>query len=284
MDNQLAIDAPRHTVNRRTKTVVVCCVLLTILLAIFAAGLLIGDAAVAPDFSNKGLAPSLAHPFGTDWLGRDMFLRTIKGLSLSITVGAVASAVSAVLATIIGIVAASGSKRLDSAINWLIDLVMGIPHLVLLILISFACGRGLAGLIIGISLTHWPSLARVVRAEVLQIRSQQYIMVSRRLGRPTGWILWNHMRPHIIPQFVVGLVLLFPHAILHESALSFLGYGLPPEQPAIGVILSESMKYLTSGMWWLAIFPGLMLVGLVLLFDKLGDNLKTLLDPASAQE
>ena len=284
MDNQLAIDAPRRTVNRRTKTVVVCCVLFTILLVVFAAGLLISPAAVAPDFSNKGLAPSLQHPFGTDWLGRDMFLRTIKGLSLSITVGAVASAVSAVLATIIGIVAASGSKRLDSAINWLIDLVMGIPHLVLLILISFACGRGLAGLIIGISLTHWPSLARVVRAEVLQIRSQQYIMVSRRLGRPTGWILWHHIRPHIIPQFVVGLVLLFPHAILHESALSFLGYGLPPEQPAIGVILSESMKYLTSGMWWLAVFPGLMLVGLVIMFDKLGDNLKTLMDPASAQE
>ena len=94
----------------------------------------------------------------------------------------------------------------------------------------------------------------------------------------------KHLLPHMIPQFVVGLVLLFPHAILHEASVSFLGYGLPPEQPAIGIILSESMKYLSSGMWWLAVFPGLTLVCIVVLFDKLGDNLKTLLDPYSAQE
>lgn len=284
MHNQLAIDAPRRKINRRVKTSVVCGLLLAVLLGIFLAGSLISEDAVAPDFSQKGLAPSWEYPFGTDWLGRDMLLRTIKGLSLSITVGAVASAVSAVLATVIGIVAATGSKWMDSAVGWVIDLVMGIPHLVLLILISFACGRGLTGLLIGIAVTHWTSLARLVRAEVMQIRSQQYIMVSRRLGHSSGWILCHHILPHIVPQFVVGLILLFPHAILHESALSFLGYGLPPEQPAIGIILSESMKYLTGGMWWLAFFPGAMLVLIVFLFDKLGDNLKTLLDPYSAHE
>lgn len=284
MDNQLAVSAPRRRVNRRVKTAVVCGILLAVLLAVFITGGLIGDEAVAVDFSRKGLAPSWEYPFGTDWLGRNMLLRTVKGLSLSITVGAVASAVSAVLATVIGIVAATGSKWMDSAVSWVIDLVMGIPHLVLLILISFACGRGLRGLLIGIALTHWTSLARLVRAEVLQIRSQQYIKVSRSLGHSSGWILLHHILPHIVPQFVVGLVLLFPHAILHESALSFLGYGLPPEQPAIGIILSESMRYLTGGMWWLAVFPGIALVLIVILFDKLGDNLKMLLDPYSTQE
>lgn len=262
----------------------VCGVLLALLIGIFLAGLFIGDEALAPDFSRKSLPPSRAYPFGTDWLGRDVLLRTVKGLSLSITLGALASAVSAVLATILGMLAAIGSKWLDALINWLIDLVMGVPHLVLLILIAFALGRGLWGLLIGIALTHWTSLARLVRAEVLQIRSQQYIMVSKRLGHSTGWILRRHILPHIAPQFIVGLVLLFPHAILHESALSFLGYGLPPEQPAIGIILSESIKTLSGGMWWLAFFPGLMLVILVILFDKLGDNLKTLIDPYSAQE
>ena len=88
----------------------------------------------------------------------------------------------------------------------------------------------------------------------------------------------------MVPQFVVGLVLLFPHAILHEASISFLGFGLPPEQPAIGIILSESMKYLSAGMWWLAVLPGLTLVLIVLLFDRLGDNLKTVIDPYSAQE
>lgn len=284
MDYQTAIDAPRHGMNRRVKTAVICGLTLALLIGVFLVGALITEADVAPDFSRKGQAPSWEYPFGTDWLGRNMLLRTVKGLSLSITVGAAASAVSAVLATAIGIVAATGSKWMGSAISWIIDLVMGIPHLVLLILISFACGRGLNGLLIGISLTHWTGLARLVRAEVLQIRGQNYIAVSHRLGRSSGWVLRNHIVPHIVPQFVVGLVLLFPHAILHESALSFLGYGLPPEQPAIGIILSESMKYLTSGMWWLAFFPGAALVLVVMLFDKLGDNLKTLFDPYSAHE
>lgn len=275
---------PRSVANRRVQTAVISGMLLTVMVGVFLAGLLISDEAVGPDFSRKGLGPSLEHPFGTDWLGRDMFLRTVKGLSLSITVGTVASTASAVLAVIIGIAAAVGGKRVDSVVNWLIDLVMGVPHLVLLILISFALGRGLPGIMIGIALTHWTGLARLVRAEALQVRTQQYVLVSRRLGHSSGWLLWHHFVPHIVPQFIVGLVLLFPHAILHESALSFLGYGLPPEQPAIGIILAESMKYLTAGMWWLAFFPGITLVLIVVLFDKLGDNLKLLLDPLSAQD
>lgn len=248
------------------------------------AGVLISDEAVAADFTNAKQKPSFEHLFGTDWLGRDLFARTMKGLSISIVVGVVASLISAVIAVLVGIAAATGSKTLDGFINWLIDLVMGVPHLVLIILISFACGRGLKGLLAGIAITHWTSLARLIRAEVLQLRSEQYIAVSRKLGKSNGWILINHILPHMIPQFVVGLVLMFPHAILHEASISFLGYGLPPEQPAIGIILSESMKYLSSGMWWLAFFPGLTLVIIVILFDRLGDNLKMLIDPYSAQE
>ena len=156
--------------------------------------------------------------------------------------------------------------------------------MILIILISFAFGRGLKGLLIGVAATHWCSLARLIRGEVLQLRSQQYVAVSRRLGKSSGWILVNHLLPHLVPQFFVGLVLLFPHAILHESAISFLGYGLPPDQPAIGIILAESMKYLSAGLWWPAVFPGLTLLMIVLLVEKLGDNLRMILDPYSAQE
>ncbi len=255
-----------------------------LILAVFVAGIFITDDMVSADFAQKNLPPSGAHLFGTDWLGRDMFCRTIKGLSISITVGLVASAASAVIATIIGIIAATGSRLLDSFINWLIDLVMGVPHLVLLILISFVCGKGLTGLLVGITCTHWCSLARLIRSEVLQIRTQQYIGVSRRLGKSSTWILIHHILPHMVPQFIIGIVLLFPHAILHESSLSFLGFGLPPEQPAVGIILAESMKYLSSGMWWLAVFPGALLVFLVILFEKLGDNLRTIADPYSVNE
>ena len=270
--------------NRRRKVILYALCMAALVIAAYVAGILIPDSAVEPNFGSAKLPPSFSHPFGTDWLGRDLFLRTLKGLSVSLTVGVVASLISAVIAVFIGIAAAMGSKTVDSIINWIIDLVMGIPHLVLVILVSFACGRGMKGLLMGIAVTHWTSLARLIRGEVMQLRNQQYIAISRRLGKSSGWILTKHLLPHLVPQFFVGMILLFPHAILHESAISFLGYGLPPELPAIGIILSESMKYLSAGMWWLAVCPGLLLMAIVLLIDKLGENLQMIIDPYSAQE
>ena len=270
--------------NRRTKVVLLTAVMALVLIAVYAFGLLIPEEAYASSFLQAKQPPSFAHPFGTDSLGRDLLMRTLKGLSVSMTVGLVASVISAVIAVLVGIAAATGSKYVDAFLNWLIDLVMGVPHTILVILISFAMGRGLKGLLIGIAATHWCSLARLIRGEVLQLRNQQYVAVSRRLGKSSGWILCNHLLPHLVPQFFVGLVLMFPHAILHEASVSFLGYGLPPEQPAIGIILSESMRYLSAGMWWTAVFPGLLLVAIVLLVDRLGDHLRRILDPYSAQE
>ena len=270
--------------NHRKKVILLAFVIVILLGVIYACGMLISEEAVTGSFLNAKRSPCLEHPFGTDALGRDLFLRTLKGLSVSITVGLAASVISAVIAVCVGIAAATGSKRVDAVINWIIDLVMGVPHMILIILISFAMGRGLKGLLVGIAATHWCSLARLIRAEVMQLRSQQYVAVSRKLGKSSGWILIHHLLPHLVPQFIVGLILMFPHAILHEAAVSFLGFGLPPEQAAIGIILSESMRYLSTGMWWSAVLPGLTLVLIVLLVDKLGDYLRMILDPYSAHE
>ncbi len=271
-------------INRRKTTVIYAILLATALLLIYAFGLLIPKDALAGSFQEAGLAPSPAHPFGTDALGRDLILRTIKGLSVSLTIGLLASLIAAVIAAVSGIAAASGIKAADACVSWIIDLVMGIPHTILVLLISFALGRGLKGLLIGIAATHWCSLARLIRAEVLQLRAQQYIMVSRRLGKSGAFILTHHLLPHLMPQFFVGLVLMLPHAILHEASISFLGFGLPPEEPAIGIILSESMRYLSAGMWWPAVLPGLTLVLIVLLVDRMGDCLQRILNPVHAQE
>ena len=270
--------------NRRKATIALVILIFCLMLVIGIAGATISGEQLAANFSQKSLAPSAEHLFGTDLLGRDMLARTIKGLSLSLFVGIAASVVSAVIALVLGMMAAFGRGMVDHAINWLIDLVMGIPHTLLAILISIAAGRGWRGLLVGIICTHWTSLARIVRAEVLQIRSSHYIATSRKLGHSSWYIVSRHVLPHMIPQFFIGLILLFPHAIMHESGLTFLGFGMPPEQPAIGVILAESMRYLSSGMWWLALFPGLALVIMVLLIDKLGECVKLLLDPSSAQE
>lgn len=257
---------------------------LVLLVALVVAGRIVEPAAMATDFTMKNLAPSLAHPFGTDWMGRDMLLRTLTGLSTSVLVGLLAAAASSVIALLLGTAAALGGKRMDAVVTWLIDLLMGVPHIVLLILISCACGKGFWGVTIGVALTHWANLARVVRAEVLQCKQPPFVAAAAKLGASRAQIAWRHMVPYVLPQFLVGLVLLFPHAILHEAAITFLGFGLPPEQPAIGIILSESMRYLTSGMWWLAVFPGLALVATVLLFDLAGGSLRKLADPHSSQE
>ncbi|MFP3154788.1 ABC transporter permease [Lachnospiraceae bacterium ZAX-1] len=270
--------------NRRQTTIVLTFVIVILIVGVYLIGTTMSSESLDADFSQKSLAPSIAHPFGTDLLGRDMLTRTIKGLSLSLFVGLTASGASAVIALLVGVCASFGRGIIDHFINWLIDLTMGIPHTLLVILISIATGRGWRGLLIGIIFTHWTGLARIIRGEVLQIRSDQYIMASRKFGRSGWWIMSRHIVPHMIPQFFIGLILMFPHAIMHESGLTFLGFGMPPEQPAIGIILSEAMRYLSSGMWWLAIFPGLALVLMVILIDKLGECVKLLLDPSSVQE
>ena len=109
-------------------------------------------------------------------------------------------------------------------------------------------------------------------------------LAAEKLGVLRGQLVRRHLLPHLLPQFLTGLILQFPHAILHEASITFLGFGLSPEEPAIGIILSESMKYLAMGKWWLALFPGLFLVGTVLLFHYIGQELCRLLDPGSVHE
>lgn len=270
--------------NRRQRMMIGIFFSIAFLVIVCVLGNLNTEAARVTDFSRKNLAPCSSYIFGTDWLGRDMLARTLKGLSMSILIGVVSAAVSAVVALVLGIAAATLGKTADSIISFVIDLIMGVPHILLLILISVALGKGLKGVVIGVALTHWPSLARLIRAEVIQLKESPYIQISAKLGKSRWYIARKHMLPHLLPQFLVGLVLLFPHAILHESSVTFLGFGLSTEQPAIGIILSEAMKYLVTGKWWLALFPGIILVVTVIMFYVLGESLRKLLDPNSVHQ
>ena len=270
--------------NQRIRTAAFLIAAVVILAAVTVAGILTEGYAVETDFSRRNLSPSLQHLFGTDWMGRDMLARTLSGLSLSIRIGILTAAVSAAAALLLGTASVVLGRKADAVISWCIDLVMGIPHILLVMLISLACGRGFTGVVAGVALSHWPSLARVIRGELIQLRQAPYILVAERMGVSKLQNVRRHMLPHLLPQFLTGLILLFPHAILHESSVTFLGFGLSSEQPAIGVILSESMQYLTTGKWWLALFPGLALVLVVALFALLGERVRRLLDPSSAHE
>ena len=242
------------------------------------------ESSYAVDFGQKNLAPSFLHPFGTDNMGRDMFLRSVKGMSISLQIGFAAAFFSSCIALILGTLSAAFGGKVDRFVLWLVDLCMGIPHILLILMISVMMGGGILGVSIGVIVTHWPRLTRVIRAEVMQLRSQPYVLAARQYGYSWFSIARRHFVPHVAPQYIIGLVLLFPHAIMHEAAISFLGYGLPLDMPAIGIILSESMSYLALGMWWLAFFPGFLLLLVVLIFDRLGETLRDILDPQSGQK
>lgn len=270
-----------YSANLRTKTLIIIAISVIVIVSIFVSGYFIRD--IPSNFASANQMPSLEHLFGTDWMGRDMFQRTIAGLGLSIMVGFIASAVSTCISVILGLFS-SFNRFADEFVAGIIDLFGSIPHILLIILVSIMFGGGVYGVIMGVGLTHWTPLARVLRSEVKEIRTKEYIHLAENLGKSKVWIALKHILPLVVSQIIVGVILMFPHAIMHEAAITFLGFGLPPHEPAIGVILSESMHYLSSGYWWLAFYPGVSLLLVVLLFDLIGENVEKLLNPETAQE
>lgn len=254
--------------------------LLILLLLILSFAL--SDKNMMTSVGRKSLPPSVEHLFGTDWLGRDMLTRTVKGLRFSMLVGLTGSLLGVFIAVVFGVAAAVFGKKVDSMILWLTDLFIGMPHLVFLVLISIAVGGGTRGVIIGTALTHWPALARLVRNEVYNIINMDYIKISENIGKSKMYVVFNHLIPAILPQLMVGFLLLFPHVILHEASMTFLGFGLSAQSSSIGIILSEAIKHIVLGNWWLAVFPGATLVLLVKSFDGIGESIRQLLDPQTS--
>lgn len=267
--------------SQRQITLTIMTVAIFFIAYIFISYWRISEADLKVNFSEKFLGPSLEHLFGTDAVGRDMFLRTVKGLGISICVGMVASFSSVLITITFAILLTVFGKKTDIIVNWLIDIFLSIPHMVFLIVIAVAVGRGVKGIIIGIALTHWTSLTRIIRAEILEIKQENYIKISQAMGKSSLYIAFNHVIPKILPQILVGTILLFPHAILHEAGITFLGFGFDASTPAVGIILSEAMKYLIYGYWHLAIFPGIALVSIVVCINFLGESLKDLICPYS---
>ena len=242
-------------------------------LLLLSSSLWLGDSPLHMQFEARLMPPSAEHWLGTDALGRELWARTLAGLALSFGVGLSA----ALLGTLIALSLASLamlSPILDALVSLLIDTLLSVPHLILLLLIAFALGGGTQAVIIAVALTHWPSLARLLRAELLSLRNSPYVAISKGFGKRQGFIVWYHLLPHVLPHCLVGALLLFPHAILHEAALTFLGVGLDPTQPAIGVLLADAMRYLTGGYWWLGVFPGLGLLLMVLAIERFASMLR----------
>lgn len=214
----------------------------------------------AVDLASKLQPPSWAHPFGTDDVGRDLLLRCVYGLRVSLLVGVVAAVVATVIGTAVGALAAASGGWVDRVVMRLVDVFSSVPHLLLGIFIVAMFRPGVWPVVVSVALTHWLSTARIVRAEVLSLRSRPYVDAAISGGASRMRVIVRHLLPGVLPQAGLAAVLMVPHAIWHESALSFLGLGLPTHQASLGTLVQSARGSLLAGDWWPTLFPGLFII------------------------
>lgn len=222
------------------------------------------------DLPASNQSPSPAHPFGTDEVGRDLLLRCIYGLRVSFIVGLVAAAVSTIIGTAVGAVAATFGTWTDRLLMRLVDVVSSVPHLLLGIFIVAIFRPSLHAVIVSIALTHWLSTARIVRSELLSLRERPFVDAAVVGGSSPWRVMRRHLLPNVAPQAGLAAVLIVPHAIWHETALSFLGLGLPSHLASLGNLLNDAQRGLLTGNWWSSLFPGVLLVVAALAIAGLG--------------
>lgn len=214
----------------------------------------------AVDLGSKLLPPSWQHPFGTDDLGRDLLLRCVYGLRISLLVGLVAALVATVIGTAVGAAAGALGGRFDRFTMRIVDAFSSVPHLLLGIFVVAMFRPGVWPVIVSVALTHWLSTARIVRSEVLSLRSRPFVDAAVSSGASRWRVAVRHLLPAVLPQAGLAAVLMVPHAMWHESALSFLGLGLPSHQASLGNLVQTARSSLLAGAWWPTLFPGLLLI------------------------
>jgi peptide/nickel transport system permease protein len=219
---------------------------------------------------------------GTDHLGRDIVSRLIYGARISLVVSISAVAFSAALGTVIGLFSGFYGGKVDSIFMRLADVQLAFPFILLAIAIIAVLGPSLQNIIIVMGITGWVIYARVVRAEVLSLREKEFITSVKALGGSNGRIIFNHLLPNVIPPIIVIITLEMARMIIMEAALSFLGLGIQPPTPTWGGMLADGRVYLVTS-WWLATFPGLVIMLVVLGINLLGNWLRDMLDPRLTQ-
>lgn len=231
-------------------------------------------------FNNRNALqpPSREHPLGTDNLGRDQLSRLLYGARISLFVGFAVEIVAVVAGITVGLLAGYYGGKIDDIASWLINLAQAFPGLLLAIATMAVLGPGLVNVIVALALVSWPSIARLVRGEVLRVREQEYINAAKVIGAGDLVILTRHILPNCLAPVWVAATLGMGSAILNEAALSFLGLGVQPPNPSWGSMLGRGRDYLSVAPW-LTTFPGLCILVTVLGLNLLGDGLRDLFDP-----
>jgi len=267
-----------ETVLRNRLAVFGLVILVLLVLVALAAPLIAPYTINQVDVANRLQGPSSQHWFGTDELGRDVFSRVIIASRVSLQVGFVSVGIALGLGVPVGLIAGYYGGRIDSILMRLMDILFSIPAIVLAIAILAALGPDIVNAMIAIGVVYTPIFARITRGSVLTLRDAVFVQAARSIGASDLRIIGNHVFPNVIAPIIVQTSLSLAFAILAEAALSFLGLGVQPPNPAWGRMLSEGRAFFQRAPW-MAIFPGLAIFATVFAFNALGDGLRDAVDP-----
>ncbi|MBI4278340.1 MAG: ABC transporter permease [Armatimonadetes bacterium] len=231
------------------------------------------------DLRDRKAAPTLSHPFGTDELGRDALTRVMHAGRVSLVVGYATAVNIALIGTVVGAVAGFHGGVIDSVFMRIVDVLLSVPTIPLyLIMSALVPGGGVGRIVFIFTLFGWTTVARLVRGQILSLKSLDYVESARAMGASEGRIILRHLVPNTMAPIIVAATLTVGNAILGESGLSYLGLGIQPPIPSWGNMLQRAQEYVWNA-WWLAVFPGVFIFITVLAFNFLGDGLRDALDP-----
>ena len=252
-------------------------IIFLVLIAIFAKVLVPMDP-MGMNLADSMKAPSLQHPFGTDFYGRDILSRIIYGAQISLLVGFIVQAISLTIGVTLGSIAGYFGGKVDMVIMRFTDVVMSFPDLLFIIGVRVALGPGLFNIILAMAVVSWTGNARIIRSQVLAVREKEYIESARALGVRTWKIIVRHVLPNCIAPMIVSVTMGIAGSIMAEAGLSFLGLGVQEPIPSWGSIINEGLQHMRVAPWY-TLCPGLAIGLTVLGFNLLGDGLRDALDP-----
>ncbi len=269
--------ALKRLARRRGAMVALGVVVFFVLLALLAPEVAPYDP-LATSWSAIRKAPSAAHWFGTDEIGRDVLSRVVWGTRASLLAGVVSVSISLAFGVPIGLLAGYAGGWADALISRMTDAMLACPFLILAIALAAFLGPSLTNAMIAIGVSATPIFIRLTRAQVLQVKVEDYVEAARAVGNSPLRIMWRHILPNIVPPLIVQVTLTVAAAIIAEAALSFLGLGQQPPAPSWGSMLNTAKNYIDNAPW-MAVWPGISIFLLVLSFNLLGDGLRDAFDP-----